>query len=384
MNVCRLQRATAMGVGVMLLLTPLVGVNTMIGEAGLAAPWWTPVSVGLLVAAGLGLILVASGQYDRCLQSVAVFAALTQLAAVLLWILARTGVRAAPDSINPIWATVSSMLVAVALVTAFNYRVAAAYVALVLSALTVAYSLAHDGTWLLPVEVMRTVVSGALIGVFLAVIRAAMIVARRVDDERSRALANAAATAARNARAEERRRFDAVVRDEVITALRTVRPGRPEQVQRDQAHSALAVLERGCGQRPSVLPPDLARRRLRQSVIDHGDHIAVVLDVDPEALAYPARAIDAVVDATGEAVANSLRHAGPGASVAVVGQLAADVIRVRIVDDGDGFNPDRVPGDRLGIEVGIRRRMHDLAGGAADIESSRGSGTMVSLEWRRR
>lgn len=169
----------------------------------------------------------------------------------------------------------------------------------------------------------------------------------------------------------------------MIAALRTVRAGQPDLVQCEQARSALAVLEGAQGERPSTLPPELAVRRLRQSVIDYGDHIAVALDVDPTATDYPVAAVDAVIDATGEAVANSLRHAGAGASQVVVGQLTTDAIRVRVADDGVGFNPDRVSGDRMGIEVGIRQRIRSVPGGAVDIDSSPGNGTMVSLEWRR-
>ncbi|MFZ2512110.1 MAG: ATP-binding protein [Gordonia sp. (in: high G+C Gram-positive bacteria)] len=109
----------------------------------------------------------------------------------------------------------------------------------------------------------------------------------------------------------------------------------------------------------------------------------MALDVDPTATDYPVAAVDAVIDATGEAVANSLRHAGAGASQVVVGQLTTDAIRVRVADDGVGFNPDRVSGDRMGIEVGIRQRIRSVPGGAVDIDSSPGNGTMVSLEWRR-
>lgn len=383
MNVWRIQRAVGTGVGVMLVLVPLLGMGAMISQARLAASWWSPVSVVLIVTAGLSLIVVSYRQYRRYLRPAMVYACLAQFLAVLLWIPARSGVLADSHAINPLWVTASATLIAVGLVTTANYLVGAGYAAILLTTMTFAYSLAHAGTWLIPGAVWRTVLSGAVIGVFLVVARAAMVTARRVDDERDRALANAAAGAARNARAAERRRLDVVVRDEVVAALRTVRPGRPEQVQRDQARFALAVLDGAGGEPPSVLSSDLALRRLRQSVIDYGDDIAVLLDVDLDATDYPVAAIDAVIDATGEAVANSLRHAGENASQAVVGQLTADAIRVRVVDDGAGFNPARVPGDRMGIEVGIRERMWALPGGAADIESSYGNGTMVSLEWRR-
>ena len=368
----------------MLLFVPVAGVNTMVRLADLTASWWTPVCVALFVLAGVGLIIVGVGRYPQYLRSATVFGAVVQLLVVSLWFPARTGVLSPPDSINPLWVAGAATVLAVGLVTAYNYAVAIGYVAALLAATAIAYSLAHSGQVLIPIEGLRAIVSGAVVGVFLAVIRAAMATARRVDDERARALDTAATEAGRAARALERRRMDSVVRDEVIAVLRTMRGGTPERVQRDQALSALAVLDGTEAERASHLTPDQAFRRLRQSVIDYGDHIAVELDVDRNAGDYPAPAVEAVIGATGEAVANSLRHAGAHASQIVVGQLSVDGIRVRVVDNGEGFNPERVPGDRMGIEVGIRQRMGTLPGGACAIESARGDGTMVSLEWRRR
>ena len=384
MNARRVQCAAVMGVGVMLLLVPLVGVEAMIGQAHLAATWWSPLSGVLLVTAGLVLIIVAYRQRYPYLRAAMAYACLAQLLTVLLWIPARTGALASPDSINPLWVTGSATLIGVGLVTTVGFLAGVIYVAVLLTAMTVGYSLAHAGTWLIPGAVWRTVISAGLISVFLLVARAAMAVARQVDDERARALQSSASAAARDARAEERRRWDGVVRDEVITALRTVRAGQPERVQREQARSALEILDGDRNASRSAIPPGVALRRLRQSVIDHGDHIAVALDGDPDAGDYPVAVVQAVIGATSEAVANSLRHAGTAATQAVVGHLAADSIRVRIVDDGVGFQPDRVPGDRMGIDVGIRQRMAALPGGAADIDSSPGRGTMVSLEWQRR
>lgn len=383
MNVWRIQRATAIGIGVMLILVPPLGVGTMIREAASTAPWWTPVSIVLLVVSGLGLIAVATERFRRYLAPMMAVAAGVQLLIIALWFPAHTHVLADSNSINPLWVTAATSLVGVGLVTTANYWVALAYVIVQLSLASIAYSHVHSGQWVEPAESMRALISGSLVGVFLVVVREALVVARKVDDERAQALENAAVRAARSARALERQRIDVVVRDEVIAVLRTIEAGAPEPVQREQALRALAVLDGSEAERPSTLTPELAQRRLRQAVIDYGDQIAVAIEVDETADDYPVGAVDAVIDASGEAIVNSLQHAGPHASQAVVGQLTAQGIRLRIVDDGQGFNPDRVPGDRMGIEVGIRQRMRAVPGGSAAIDSVHHDGTMVSLEWRR-
>jgi signal transduction histidine kinase len=51
-----------------------------------------------------------------------------------------------------------------------------------------------------------------------------------------------------------------------------------------------------------------------------------------------------------------------------------------VVDDGRGFNPERLPKDRLGIRTSIEARMR-LVGGVASVISKPGAGTTVELRW---
>jgi signal transduction histidine kinase len=56
-------------------------------------------------------------------------------------------------------------------------------------------------------------------------------------------------------------------------------------------------------------------------------------------------------------------------------------IDVTIEDDGPGFDAGDVRPHRLGILVSIHGRMSAVTGGSATVESSPGSGTVVSLRW---
>jgi len=75
-----------------------------------------------------------------------------------------------------------------------------------------------------------------------------------------------------------------------------------------------------------------------------------------------------------EALTNARRHAA-ARRVDVALQRTQDRVVVRVVDDGQGFDPEAVPEDRFGLE-GIRQRCR-LLGGEARIASAPGAGTTI-------
>ncbi len=81
-----------------------------------------------------------------------------------------------------------------------------------------------------------------------------------------------------------------------------------------------------------------------------------------------------------EALRNAFGHA-EAATVRIEGYVDRSEGKLSIVDDGRGFDPTSVGGDRFGL-VGMRERAGQI-GGACVVESSPGVGTTVSLEWGR-
>lgn len=77
-----------------------------------------------------------------------------------------------------------------------------------------------------------------------------------------------------------------------------------------------------------------------------------------------------------ECLTNSRRHAG-ARSAAILLDWSPHGAHLRVSDDGCGFDPQRVPEDRFGIE-GIRQRCR-LVGGEPRIESAPGQGTSVDV-----
>ena len=85
----------------------------------------------------------------------------------------------------------------------------------------------------------------------------------------------------------------------------------------------------------------------------------------------------ALVGSVSAAFENVLRHSG--ATVAELELIYGDdVITVMVSDQGAGFDPAAVPGDRLGVRESIVARMESV-GGSARVWSSPGSGTSVML-----
>jgi signal transduction histidine kinase len=84
----------------------------------------------------------------------------------------------------------------------------------------------------------------------------------------------------------------------------------------------------------------------------------------------------ALVDATREALTNVAKHAGVRRAMVTV-RVTADGLEVEIFNSGRGFDPSATTGG-IGQRRSIRERI-ETVGGRAKIESSRGSGTRVTL-----
>jgi signal transduction histidine kinase len=85
----------------------------------------------------------------------------------------------------------------------------------------------------------------------------------------------------------------------------------------------------------------------------------------------------AVLDALGAALENVVRHSGTTvAEVELV--YAPETITVMVTDEGVGFDPAKVAGDRLGIRASIEARIATV-GGTVQLWSAPGSGTSIVM-----
>ncbi|MDH2442983.1 ATP-binding protein [Amnibacterium sp. CER49] len=210
--------------------------------------------------------------------------------------------------------------------------------------------------------------------------------ARLAELAEAEALRTVTAAAADNARERERARINALVHDRVLATLLAAARNVPgsEQLRRQDARRALEGLR------------DLLRSDDDGSAVAlSGEELAwalqgVTTDLMPDAVfgyevhddvTLPAEAVETLTAATEEALRNSARHAGE-ANRTVHVLVDRSRVRVDVLDDGAGFDPEQVPPNRLGIARSIKGRMADLEGGSAVIVSQQGVGTRVQLRYK--
>ncbi|WP_052129242.1 ATP-binding protein [Clavibacter michiganensis] len=215
-------------------------------------------------------------------------------------------------------------------------------------------------------------------------VRALRVRASRADaaERRARELFESSRRGA--ALAAERVRTDALLHDTVLAALLSAAgQDAPDRVAR-MARSALDIVTGTAG------GPDA-----RSRTVLFGDAVAAAeREIAPlEGLArldlaraasveLPSAVADALVAAMVQALSNSVTHAGPTTvRTATAAPSPGGGVRIRVRDDGSGFDPARVGPDQLGVRVSIVERMRQV-GGDAEVRSVPGRGTTVVLRWQ--
>lgn len=178
-------------------------------------------------------------------------------------------------------------------------------------------------------------------------------------------------TAAERARVRERARWDGLVHDRVLAALRLGaqsddRWGEPV---RESAREALDALHRDADAAPVAIEVLLARHALAAGLTPR---ITVGEDAPDPAVR------DALVGAATEAITNVARHACVD-SVEVDGEVSTARAVLRITDHGVGM-PLQIAPDRAGVARSVVGRMRAF-GGEALVWSRPGAGTVVTLRW---
>jgi signal transduction histidine kinase len=214
---------------------------------------------------------------------------------------------------------------------------------------------------------------GVLLAMVVAVAGAALVfgpwvarLGRQVSDERRERI-----------RSEERAEMAAHLHDSVLQTLaliqRSSEPREMAALARGQERELRAWLH---GRLPGA-GDDLLSTAFEElaALIEQRHHVKV------EVVVVGDGPVDvrggALVRAAGEAVANAAKHSGaPVVSVYVEGR--PDGISAYVSDEGRGFDPAAVPGDRRGIADSIVGRMQRY-GGTATVTSEPGEGTEVYL-----
>lgn len=387
-DLVRVQRIAARFVGCGILVYALIMVPTMSRQAGLTETWWVPLSVVLVVLPAVGVVVASFREGNAWVLPWASMSVCAYWIAVVTWFIAWRGGVPSPTPQYAVWLVQFSGLPGLLLVLARRWWWAIGNTLAATIVVHVADQLGAFGEVRTDVY-LNVLFTLGLTGVFIAVGMVAVRTAVRLDESRAAVLVGASASAAAVAAADERDRFGALIHDHVLAVLLAVTPGAPDTRVIEQASAALAELDsrEAVPTAPStsgVHAAELIERLRRMAdIADVTSTFEIDTTATDRAEVYPDEVATAVVEAAGEALRNVRRHAGADARGEIIGRFATRALQVCICDNGTGFDLTAVAPERLGVALGIRRRMAVLDGGSAEIHSAPGHGTEVMLRWSR-
>lgn len=129
---------------------------------------------------------------------------------------------------------------------------------------------------------------------------------------------------------------------------------------------------------PVVEEQQTLRNALDQLVARTEQRFHIAVDAVVVGDAPVTDAIQALVDACGEAVTNAAKHAGVQ-NVSIYAEVEPENVTVFVRDAGTGFDPVAVPRDRRGISHSICDRV-ERHGGRATVETAADEGTEWQLQ----
>ncbi|MFD4423018.1 sensor histidine kinase [Agromyces sp. NPDC058484] len=235
-------------------------------------------------------------------------------------------------------------------------------------------------------DAMYAVILGVVVLIIVTMLRQA---AESVDSAQEAALQRYDVAARQHATESERVKVDALVHDSVLTTLLSAAAAESADEQSlaaRMARDAVKRLDEAGASGPRALDrvglPVLVRR-LRAALTTFSAPVTVRV-VNASGVELPVDAIDSLYSAAVQAMVNSMQHADePGRStrreLRIRGVRSGGCV-IEVADNGCGFERSEVPVERLGLRVSIEERM-DNAGGSAEIVSSPGHGTTVTVAW---
>lgn len=318
------------------------------------------------------------------LRQIWAFQAVSLLLAFLAVPVALAGSKM-PTSVGPWWIGQFVIIGACAAALAWNIRHAVVY-AIALEVVVFGIALACSADPFFGPATGDAMRQLFFVAMFMSLAMAIQRAGRLLDLATATAVAEARLSAEADVKRASRHRVEMLVHDSVIVALLAYASGAPASTTADEAKRALEAMRSSddpAAKEAARTPRDLTwELQSLTTTIDPQARFDYQTDGDR---AIPGAVVAALIEATSEALRNSVRHAGQGRPVRrqVRVVLADGEVDVAVLDDGDGFDVASVGATRLGIRQGIIARMQQIPGGAAEIRSTQGYGTTVLLRWSR-
>ncbi|WP_029146029.1 ATP-binding protein [Microbacterium luticocti] len=378
----RLYRLMTMSLGITAIVEAASVIPAMLTQRYVLTPALTIVALVVLVApAVLALCLFAHARL-RVLRGLWRIQALGMLVVYLAVPVVLGGTRLA-EGFGLTWLGELEIVPACAAVLAWRWRGVLAY-AIVWQATMFSIALLCAENPVLGRALGDALRQLFFIAMFMCLAFALLRAGRLLDTAVDVAVRESRKVAAADARRTARTRVQMLVHDRIIVALLAYAGGESPQRAREEAATALDDIRRAPHETATESTPRQLAWRLQATTtrLDPSIRFDYVATTDGD---IPADVCAALEEAFAEAVRNSVRHADAGTPVTrqVRADVSADRIEVVVLDDGCGFDPRHIASTRLGVRQGIIRRMQGVPGGRADVRSTRGYGTTVTLRWER-
>lgn len=209
-----------------------------------------------------------------------------------------------------------------------------------------------------------------------------MRVARTIDEAEQKVRDSLTESEAKRAAITERKRLNGLVHDHILGSLSAISRG--QGMQTDAAHSLPSRPATGEEVPLEKLLADVTRSVEAISP----DCVTTVTGLVPNGRntrdgfsTIKDSAAEAVRLSVTEAARNSRKHAGPASRRRCMINITKKELIVEFSDDGCGFDLAARDPQRAGINVSILHRMRSIDGGDAQIFSSPGAGTTVTVRW---
>ncbi|WP_194397767.1 sensor histidine kinase [Microbacterium atlanticum] len=378
----RVERIISLAAGLGSVLVGLQSFLTALGSTDERPGWHLALMVSVF---GSLAVMILACIIGRGVRIAAGAFAMIYVLALAAWPIATAGI--APASLDEPWIWLPLNLATLAAVLAFPLPLQIVWTALtpllfgIVRLIQVGFAQEY---WLVVgLDVSFTLILG---GVILTLGWLFRSMAVNVDETRARAVASYAQAAAADAAEQERVAVAALMHDSVLAALiaaeRATTP-RERTLAATMAREALTRLANTeqDDHEGTDEPWDAATlaAEIGEAARDLGVEVDVQRDIDPASPPIPGRVARALTLAATQAVANAVQHAG-GAGLDVAVASHEGRVRVEVRDAGEGFDPDAVPDDRLGIRASIVARVAAV-GGQTDLRTGP-QGTVVRLSWQ--
>lgn len=239
-----------------------------------------------------------------------------------------------------------------------------------------------------PVQPLVALQDSALSLLFAGLLSALVLVLRyeaaKVDAANQVANLAAIELAKTDAVERERARLDALVHDSVLTTLLTAANAKDSAQQSAAALLAEdAINKLKAAANENAVSEDISFNSLFMALEVAIERQASGVEVEIEGATdqlVAGEVAAALTEATLQALANSLQHAGAAVNRRVLLKGASRGIKILVIDNGRGFRVARIPKNRLGVRLSIIGRVESV-GGEVHIDSKIGVGTTIIIEW---